>query len=216
MTTTAPHNGHDTTTARVRFVAFERSEKTWKRGCTIGHGQKPRERTVAARPQARVLHEVAQAKTRFGLPDTAPVVRGYEAGREGFWRHRFVPAHGLTHSVVAASAIAVNRRQRRAKSDGVDVRKLLRRLIRDESGAREVGRVVPVPSGEAADQRPVPRDLETLTQERASTTPRIKGWRRSQGRRLTSLHKLPAQRDALRLWDGSPMPRGLRRRLLRG
>ena len=41
MTTTAIPNAHDTTPERVLFVAFERSEKTWKRGCTTGHGQKP-------------------------------------------------------------------------------------------------------------------------------------------------------------------------------
>ena len=50
------------------LVAFELSEKTWKLGFTISHGQKPRERTVAARHQARLLQEVAQAKKRFGLP----------------------------------------------------------------------------------------------------------------------------------------------------
>ena len=62
MTTTATHNEHDTTTERVLFVAFELSEKTWKLGFTTGPGQKPRERTVAARHQARLLQEVAQAK----------------------------------------------------------------------------------------------------------------------------------------------------------
>ena len=74
--TAAPHNEHNTTTARVLFLAFELSEKTWKLGCTTGHGQKPRERTVAARESARWLQEIAQAKKRFGLPETAPVGRG--------------------------------------------------------------------------------------------------------------------------------------------
>ena len=82
MTTTATHNAHDTTPERVLFVAFELSEKTWKLGFTTGHGQKPRERNIAARTQTRVLQEVAQAKRRFGLPETAPVLSCYEAGRE--------------------------------------------------------------------------------------------------------------------------------------
>jgi transposase len=215
MTTTATHNGHDTTTERVLFVAFELSEKTWKLGFTIGHGQKPRERTVAARHQARLLQEVAQAKKRFGLPETAPVVSCYEAGREGFWLHRFLQAQGITNSVVDSSSIEVNRRKRRAKSDGLDVRKLLSMLMRYESGEREVWRVVHVPSVEAEDHRHLHRDLETLKQERASTTTRIKGLLSSQGIRLTSLSKFPEQLDALRLWDGSPIPSGLRRRLLR-
>jgi transposase len=89
MTTTATHNAHDNTPERVLFVAFELSEKAWELGCTTGHGQQPRERTVAARQQGCRLQEVAQAKRRFGLPETAPVVRCYEAGREGFWLHRF-------------------------------------------------------------------------------------------------------------------------------
>ena len=70
------------------------------------------------------------------------MVSGYEAGREGFWRHRFVQAHGITNAVVESSAIAVNRRKRRAKSDGVDVRKLLSMLIRYTQGERDVWRVV--------------------------------------------------------------------------
>jgi hypothetical protein len=40
-------------------MALELSENTWKLGFTIGPGQKLRERTVAARHQARVLQEIA-------------------------------------------------------------------------------------------------------------------------------------------------------------
>ena len=215
MTTTATHNAHDTTPERVLFVAFELSEKTWKLGFTTGHGQKPRERSIAARNQTRVLQEVAQAKRRFGLPEIAPVVSCYEAGREGFWLQRFLQAQGITNHVVDSSSIEVNRRKRRAKSDGLDVRKLLSMLMRFHHGEREVWRVVHVPSVEAEDQRHLHRDLETLKQERASTTTRLKGLLSSQGVRLMSLSQLPQQLEALRLWDGSPIPSGLRRRVLR-
>ena len=196
-------------------MAFELSKKHWKLGFTTGHGQKPRERTVAARHQARVLQEVAQAKRRFGLPESAPVVSCDEAGREGFWPHRFLKSHGITNHVVDSSSIEVNRRKGRAKSDALDVRKLVSMLIRFHHGEGEVWRVVHVPTVEAEDQRHLHRDLETLKQERASTTTRIKGLLSSQGIRLTSLSKFPAQLDALRLWDGSPVPHGLRQRLLR-
>jgi hypothetical protein len=94
MRPTATRNEHETITERVLFMAFELSEKPWKLGCTTGPGQKPRERAVAARHQARVLQEIAQAKRRFGLPDTAPVVSCYAAGRAGCWRHRFARARG--------------------------------------------------------------------------------------------------------------------------
>ena len=117
--------------------------------------------------------------------------------------------------MVDSSAIEVSRRQRRAKSDGLDVRKLLSMLIRYDQGERQVWQVVKVPSVEAEDQRHLHRDLETLKQERASTTTRIKGLLSSQGIQVTSLTKLPEQLDALRLWDGSPIPPGLRHRVLR-
>jgi transposase len=213
--TPATHNEHDTTIKRVLFVAFELSEKTWKLGFTTGHGQKPRERSVAARELARVLQEIAQAKKRFSLPEHAPVVSCYEAGREGFWLHRFIQSHGISNHVVDSSSIEVNRRKRRAKSDALDVRKLVSMLMRYEQGERDVWRVVNVPTVDAEDRRHLHRDLETLKQERASTTTRIKGLLSSQGIRLTSLNKFPEQLAALRLWDGSEMPSGLRRRLLR-
>jgi transposase len=196
-------------------MAFELSEKNWKLGFPTGPAQKPRERTVTALDQERVLDEITQAKRRLGLPEMAPVVSCYEAGREGFWLHRFLEAHGITNHVVDSSAIEVSRRQRRAKSDGLDVRKLLSMLMRYEQGERQVWQVVHVPSVEAEDQRHLHRDLETLKRERASTTARIHGLLSSQGLRVTSLTKLPEQLDALRLWDGSPLPSGLRQRVLR-
>jgi transposase len=84
--------------------------------------------------------------------------------------------------------------------------------MRFHHGEREVWRVVHGPSVEAEDQRHRHRDRERLKQERASTTTRIKGLLSSQGIRLRSLSKWPEQLDALRLWDGSPIPSGLRRR----
>jgi transposase len=213
--TTATHHAHDTTPERVLCVAFALSATTWQLGCTTGHGQQPRERSIAACHQARVLQAVAQAQKRFGLPDTAPVVRGSEAGREGFWLHRFLQAHGSTTSVVDSSSSAVNRRQRRAQSEGVDVRQLVSMLRRSGQGERAVWHVVPVPSVAAEDQRHLHRDLETLQQERASPTTRLKGVLRSQGVRRTRLRPLPEPREALRRWEGSPLPRGRRRRVLR-
>src|SRR5438552_17998385 len=206
MPTPATGNVPESTTAGTLFVAFELSEKTWKLGFTTGHGQKPRERTMTARQREHILDATAQAKRRLGLPETAPVVSCYEAGREGFWLHRCLQGHGITNHVVDSSSIEVNRRRRRAKSDGLDVRKLLSMLLRYEHGERQVWQVVTVPSVEAEDHRHLHRDLETLKQERASTTTRIQGLLSTQGIRLTSLSKLPEQLDALRLWDGAPIP----------
>ena len=47
--------------------------------------------------------------------------------------------------------------------------------MRYHSGEHQVWQVVKVPTVEAEDQRHLHRDLETLKQERASTTTRIQG-----------------------------------------
>src|SRR3989454_7872056 len=73
MTIAATYNEPGNTTEATLFVAFELSEKTWKLGFTTGPGQKPRERTVAARHQARLLQEVAQAKPPWLLLDSRVV-----------------------------------------------------------------------------------------------------------------------------------------------
>jgi hypothetical protein len=106
----------------------------------------------------------------------------------------------------------VRRRQRRAKSAGLDVRQVLRLLIRSHEGARQVGQVVNGPSVAAEDQRHRPRAGDTLQRARARTTARLKGLLRSQGRQVPSLTQWPAHLEALRRWAGAPMPPGLRQR----
>jgi hypothetical protein len=95
------------------------------------------------------------------------------------------------------------------------VRQLWTMRRRYHDGARHGWRVVTVPAVAAEAQRHLPRDLETLQPDRARTSNRLKGWRRSQGIRLASAHKLPEPRDALRLGDGAPVPRGWRGRVRR-
>ena len=92
---------------------------------------------------------------------------------------------------------------------------LLSLLRRYHSGEPQVWQVVKVPTVEAEDQRHLHRDLATLKQERASATTRMQGLLSRQGLRVTRLTTLPEQLAALRLWDGSPIPPGLRRRVLR-
>src|SRR4029450_5596410 len=130
MMTTAPRTEHDHTPAAVLWMACELRDNTWTLGCSLGHGQKPRARRLPAHAQQRWLDEIAHAKARLGLPNTAPVARCDAGGREGGWPHCWLQARDVTPQVVDASSIAVPRRQRRAKSDALDVRKWLRRLRR--------------------------------------------------------------------------------------
>jgi transposase len=195
------------------FVAFELGESSWKLAFTVGLGQRGRQRTVVARDLAAVRREVAQAKQRFGLPATCRVRSCYEAGREGFWLQRWLEAEGIENRVVDASSIEVNRRLRRAKTDRMDATRLMVLLVRFWYGERRVWSVVRVPSVEEEDRRHLHRELLTMKRDRTRLANRIQGLLANQGLRVDWRKPLARQLDALRSWDGSPLPRGLRARL---
>lgn len=198
------------------FMAIELGLKHWKLGFTIGHGQKARRRTITGGDVQGLEKEIDLAKKRFKLGKTADVVSCYEAGRDGFWLHRYLGELGIKNSVVDSSSIEVKRRKRRAKSDGLDVQKLLTMLIRYHSGESKVWSVVHVPSPEDEDRRQLHRELCTLKEELVASTNRIQGLLAAQGIRLNGGVNLSDERlDAIRLWDGSALPAGLKDRLKR-
>ncbi len=73
-----------------------------------------------------------------------------------------------------SASIEVNRKYRRAKTDRLDVVKLLNKLISYHDGEKDVWSVVRVPSVEQEDARRIDRETERLKKERASHTNRIK------------------------------------------
>lgn len=197
------------------FVSFELGESSWKLAFTTGMGQRPRERTISARDRVAVRRDIERAKQRFGLSADAPVKSCYEAGREGFWLHRWLVSEGIENSVVDASSIEVNRRLRRAKTDRMDATRLLLLLVRFFGGERSVWSVVHVPSAEEEDRRHLHRELLTAKRDRTRVANRIQGMLANHGLRVDWRRSLAPQFDALRLWDGSPLPAGLRERLTR-
>jgi transposase len=199
----------------VLYVAFELSWGSWKLAFTTGSGQSPRLRTVAARDLDGVTAEIAAAKRRFGLPENAAVISCYEAGRDGFWLHRFLVHVGITNLVVDSASIEVNRRKRRAKSDQLDVVKLVSMLIRWHNGETKVWRAVNVPAVADEDRRQLHRELIDLKAERTEQSNRIKGLLAGLGLSVVVNEKLPARLEQLRQWDGSPLPPALRERLVR-
>jgi transposase len=127
---TATRNSKITTKTDVLYLAFELGENEWKLAFTVGVGQKPRLRSMPARDLPRLQEEMIKAKKRFDLPADVPVRSCYEAGRDGFWLHRYLTANGVDNGVVDSASIEVNRRQRRAKTDRLDAGKLLNLLLR--------------------------------------------------------------------------------------
>lgn len=199
----------------VLHLAFELGQAKWKLGFTTGLGQRPRERTMAARDLPVLAQEIQRAKERFGLPAAVRVVSCYEAGREGFWLHRWLGAQGVESHVVDSASIEVNRRKRRAKSDRLDVGKLLYQLVRYLAGERKVWSVVRVPTVAEEDQRQLHRELLTAKRDRARVTNRMKGLLANQGVVLEVVAGFLGELAVVELWDGTALPPGLRARLER-
>lgn len=201
---------------QVLYVAFELSSRTWKLGMSVGFGQKARERNVSAGDLVALSEEIRLAKKRFGLKQSAPVYSCYEAGRDGFWIHRALVEMGVDNVVVDPSSIEVPRRKRRAKTDRLDVHKLLKLLIRYRLGEAKVWSVVNVPSVEDEDNRHLHRELLALKRERTRHINRIKGLLAAVGVRIKARWRtLPEQLAEIRLWDGSRLPPALHCRVLR-
>jgi transposase len=195
------------------LLAFELGQRSWKLGFSAGIGQRPRIRQIPAGAVGLIEKEIVQAKMRFGLSPEAAVISCYEAGRDGFWLHRYLLAHGMTNHVVDSSSIEVNRRARRAKTDRLDLGGLLNLLARYVLGDRRVWRVVRVPSVTDEDARHLPRTWETLTEDRTRLINRMKGLLTTQGVQIPIDTKFLERLHAAQLWDGTPVPAGLQERL---
>jgi transposase len=210
-TTQQDNNGNSS----VLYLAFELSSNDWKLGFSIGHGQKTRIRTIESGDTVKLLEEIAAAKNRFKLHPECPVLSCYEAGRDGFWLHRFLIEKGIINVIVDSSSIEVNRRKRRAKTDRLDVNSLVTLLIRS-TYEKKVFSTVRVPSVEEEDRRQSSRELATLDKEETRVRNRIRSLLITQGIKAKGRMDFSDEKlEKLRTWDNQPLPLGLRNRIKR-
>ncbi len=179
---TAVLNGEDTANEVILYMALELSNKKWKLG--FSDRAKQRQVTIGAGDWLALHTQIDRAKEKLKLAKGCRIVSCYEAGRDGFWIHRRLLEEGIENHVVDSSSIEVNRRSRRAKTDRVDVKGLLRLLMRYWQGECAVMSVVRVPTVAEEDDRRLHRERERLLKERGSHSARIKSLLVAHGLRL--------------------------------
>ena len=210
MATALTRTDQDT---KMLYVAFELGEKEWKLAMSPSLEARPRLRALRARSTARLLEVLAKERGRVGA---GQIVSCYEAGRDGFWLHRFLRQQGIQNRIVDSASIEVRRRARRVKTDRLDAQKLLTMLQREALGEGDVWSVVHVPCVADEDARSLQREYRTLVKERSRSSNRIKGLLASQGLVASRIDaKFPNWLETARLWDGSPVPPGIRARVER-
>lgn len=155
---------------------------------------------------ARVLEDLA----RVAGPDV-PLAVCFEAGRDGFWLHRWLTARGVAAHVVEPTSILVHRRARRAKTDRLDAEGIVRVLAAWLGGDAGACRMVHVPTIAEEDAKRPHREREHLVQERTRVENRILALLATQGiRRRPSLRNWAEELAAVRTGDGRPLPPHLR------
>lgn len=197
------------------LMALELGRYQWSVGFTTGVGQRPRRRVLRSEHWARLTDEMAAAKRRLGLRTDAPVMSCYEAGPDGFWVHRCLTTLGVVNVVVDAASIEINRRARRAKTDRLDVDRLLAQLVRYVGGERTAFRVVRVPTEADEHRRHLHRELRALITDRRRVTNRIGGLLATQGICMKVRMDFRRQLPALRQWNGHALAETFQSRLER-
>ena len=156
-------------------LAIELSNKSWVLAAQVpGFPQTKAKRTIKPDKNA-LLAAIDGYRTRAAETghSVKRVVVTYEAGWCGFWLARLLMAHDIEVHVVQPSSVPVDRRMRRAKSDGIDAELLLRTLLAWLRGEPRVCSMVPVPDEADEDARRCVRERSELVSERVGLVNRI-------------------------------------------
>lgn len=198
----------------VLYMAMELSDKKWK--LAFSEGSRERLRSIDSDAKENIWKEIAAAKKHFGLNEEVKVISCYEAGRDGFWIHRYLSSYGVKNFIIDPASVEVDRRKRRRKTDRLDAKKLLKILLRYIWGDTEICSMVRVPSEEDEDERHLHRELESLKKERTIHSNRIRSLLVSHGIRIDPGRSgFKEHLDSIRLWDGSEIRENLKDRLKR-
>jgi hypothetical protein len=87
-------------------MAFELGTKDWKLGFSTGLGVGVRLRAIGGGNLAVLRREIELAGKKFKLTDDARVCSCYEAGRDGFWLHRWLMEQGIDNVLRSGLAVA--------------------------------------------------------------------------------------------------------------
>src|SRR5262244_4068656 len=121
------------------YLAIELSASTWLIAARLPGSEKPHLHRIEGGDTAALFALISSLRARVArrLDAAIGVVCCFEAGRDGFWLHRLLTAHGVANYVLEPTSILINRRARRAKTDRLDAIGMLRVLAAYLRGDRQ-------------------------------------------------------------------------------
>jgi transposase len=199
-------------------IAWELSKTEWKLGVLLPGERNMSRYKIKGGDLCAVTTRLAAIRARAGKAgQPVRILSCYEAGFEGHWLHRWLEGEGVISHEVDPSSIEVNRRARRAKTDRLDLERIMRAFLAHLRGEPKACALVHVPSPEEEDAKRANRERERLIKERTGHTNRIKALLHGQGVRETK----PRGRDFLknladaRTGDGRALPPRLYEEIVR-
>jgi transposase len=160
---------------RTLILAIELSNTSWVLAAQIpGLPGVKAKRSIEPTPEA-LMAAIGSYRVRAEKADrnVDRVIAVYEAGWSGFWLVRWLAKYGIETYVIQPSSVPVDRRTRRAKSDGIDAELLLRTLLAWLRGEPRVCSMVPMPTEADEDARRRVRERAELVAERIGLVNRI-------------------------------------------
>ena len=170
----------DTTKTPTIYMALDLGRRCWTVGVLLPGDRDARLFQIAGGDREALSQLIRRQRQVLNDPSVR-VVSCYEAGRDGFWLHRWLRTQDIDNRVLDPASLEVPRRWRRVKTDRVDTLGLLRVLLRLERGETEMTRVVWVPAPAIEDARRQTRERERLVSERTAHRNRILGLLAAQG-----------------------------------
>ena len=199
------------------YVAFELSKAKWMLGVVLPGVKKLSRYTIPGGDVAALAARLAEWRRKAALGGKpVRMLSCYEAGFDGHWLHRWLTDQGVINHEIDPSSIEVSRRARRAKTDRIDLERMMRALLDLLRGEPQACRVVHVPSVEDEDRKRRSRARERLLKERTAHTNRIKGLLHGQGIRDAFPLKpgFVKSLESVRTGDGRLLPSGLKQEIV--
>ena len=170
----------DATKTPTIYMALDLGRRRWTVGVLLPGDRDARLFQITGGDREALSELIRRQRQVVGDPGVR-VVSCYEAGRDGFWLHRWLRDRDIDNRVLDPASLEVPRRWRRVKTDRVDTLGLLRVLLRLERGETEMTRVLWVPAPAIEDARRQTRERERLVSERTAHRNRIQGLLAAQG-----------------------------------
>ena len=191
------------------IAVIEMSQSSWLvAGLLPGVERRPLKKlAVDEEALLSLLYRWRDEAERAGCP-IGRICVAYEAGRDGFWLARWLRARGIEAYVMHASSIPVKRDHRRAKTDRLDCRLLMRAFVGWLRGEVEHCRMVAIPSSAQEDARRAHRERASLVGERTRLVNRMTATLVRLGIRgfNPALRKAPERLEGLRTPEGGAIP----------